>query len=162
MTKIDQRQLNILYCERPKAALLVHELETTLLHTLREYEGTGQQDYAKALATKFSRIYGDYWFHIILLDENIAGIRFGIEHNGNCIGPHSQFGRTVFICWARKYSFNRRQQHWRINQVFRNALIAINCYQLLYKVSFLCFCVVTNFLYGYKPRHLQQFNNDTF
>ena len=132
MTKIDQRQLNILYCERPKAALIVQELETTLLHTIREYEGTGQENYAKALTTKLSRIYGDYWFPILLLEENIAQVRFGIQHNGNCIGPYSQFGRTVILCWARKDSFNRRQQHWKVRRVFRSSLTAINALQVRY------------------------------
>ena len=132
MTKIDRRQLHILHCERSKAALVVQELASTLLHTIREYEGTGQQDYAEALTTKLSKIYGDYWFTILLLEQSIAPVRFGIQHKGNCIGPYSQFGRTVILCWARKDSFNGRQQHWKVRRVFRSALTAINALQVRY------------------------------
>ena len=118
MTKIDQRQLNILYCEGKKPGVVKDELETTSRHTLQEYEGSSWREFGPTLKSKLSKIYEDYWFTVIQLGKNIAKRNFAVQHNGNCIEPISQFGRTLVVCWVRNDSFIRATQHGTAVRVY--------------------------------------------
>ena len=111
MSKIDQQQLNILYCERKKPVVVKDELETTSRHTLQEYEGSSWREIGGAFKSKLLKIYDDYWFTIIQLGKNVAKRNFAVQHNGNCIEPISQFGRTLAVCWVRNDSFIKATQH---------------------------------------------------
>ena len=118
LTKIDQRQLNILYCERKKLGTVKDELETTSRHALEEYEGSSWREFGSMLKSKLLKIYQDYWFTVMQFPENIAKRNFAVQHNGNCIETISQFGRTLVVCWVRKNSFIRAKQHHTAFRVF--------------------------------------------
>ena len=60
MSKIDQRQLNILYCEGKKLGVVKDELETTSRHALEEYEGSSWREFGAMLKNRLSKIYEDY------------------------------------------------------------------------------------------------------
>lgn len=55
LTGLDQRKLNIMYCENAKTNLVTNELAKTLTHTLREYEDVNSEDYARPLTRKLKR-----------------------------------------------------------------------------------------------------------
>ena len=125
MSKIDQRQLNILYCEGKKLGVVKDELETTSRHALEEYEGSSWWEFRAMLKNRLSKIYEDYWFTVIQLGKNVPKRNFAFQHNGNCIEPISQFGRTLVVCWVRKDSFIRATQQSASIRVYHSAKKAV-------------------------------------
>ena len=132
LTKIDQRQLNVLYCEGKKSGVVKDELETTSRHTLQEYEGSSRREFGATLKGKLSKIYDDYWFTVIQLGQKVSRRNFAVQHNENCIEAISQFGRTLVVCWVRNGSFIRATQHRtavRVHDSVRKAVrnIDVSC-----------------------------------
>lgn len=94
------------------------KLDTTIRHTLQEYDGTNNKDFPGVLKKKLSKMYADYLFNIMQFDKNVVKINFAFQHNGNCVGPVSQFGRTLVICWIKRDSFDRAKQLSTAFQVY--------------------------------------------
>ena len=69
LSSLDQRKLNIMYCESAKANLLKTELAKTLRHKLREYEGDSSRAYSKPLTKKLGKIYALFQFSITVFGE---------------------------------------------------------------------------------------------
>ena len=131
LSKLDQRKLNIMYCESAKANLVKTELATTLRHTLREYEGDSSRAYSKALTKKLGKIYGLYRFSITVFDATTAQSEYNFKSNGNCLpAANSQlsgYGKSIIVCWTRKGSFNVKTNEWksrRLGRLLRNTLKA--------------------------------------
>ena len=137
MSKIDQRQLNILYCEGKKLGVVKDELETTSRHALEEYEGSSWEEFGAMLKSKLSKIYDDYWFTVMQLYKDVAKANFAFQHNGNCIGPITQFGRTLAVCWVRKNSFIRAKQHHTAVRIYRSVRAAVRHIEVRYTVSYI-------------------------
>ena len=85
LSNLDQRKLNIMYCESAKANLVKTELAKTLRYTLREYEGVNSKAYSKALTTKLGKIYALFQFSITVFDETTAQSEYNFKSNGNCL-----------------------------------------------------------------------------
>ena len=136
LSKIDQRQINILYCEGKKLGVVKDELETTSRHALEEYEGSSWREFGAMLKSRLSKIYEDYWFTIIQLGKNVAKRNFAFQHNGNCIEPISQFGRTLVVCWVRKDSFIRATEHRTAVRVYHSVRKAVRDIEVSFLVLF--------------------------
>ena len=125
MSKPDQRQVNILYCEGKKLGIVKDELETTSRHALEEYEGSSWREFGAMLKSRLSKIYEDFWFTVIQLGKNVAKRNLAFHHNGNFIEPVSQFGRILVVCWAREDSFIRATQHRTAVRVYHSVRKAV-------------------------------------
>ena len=110
LTGLDQRKLNIMYCENAKTNLVTNELAKTLTHTLREYEDVNSGDYARALTGKLDKIYSAYRFSIAVFDETTAPTAYSYKGNGNCLptanSQMSGYGKSLVVCWTEEDSFD--------------------------------------------------------
>ena len=120
MSKIDQRQLNMLYCQHARAAVVKDELQEIIKHSLSEYDGSPYKEYSNALKIKLSKIYNEYHFAIAEFNPKASTNEWGIWSNGNCALPTIGFGRQVVLCWSRKDSFNMGTQATDANKAFQN------------------------------------------
>ena len=121
LSKLDQRKLNIMYCESAKANLVKTELAITLRHTLREYEGDSSTAYSKALTKKLGKIYALFQFSITIFDETTTQSEYNFKSNGNCLpAANSQlsgYGKSIIVCWTRKGSFNVQNNQQKSNRL---------------------------------------------
>ena len=131
LSNLDQRKLNIMYCESAKANLVKTELAKTLRHTLREYEGDSSRAYSKALTKKLGKIYALFQFSITIFHENTTQSEYNFKSNGNCLpAANSQlsgYGKSIIVCWTRKGSFNvqtNKQKPRRLGSLLSNTLKA--------------------------------------
>ena len=131
LSNLDQRKLNIMYCEGAKPNLVKTELGKTVSYTLREYEGVGSKAYSAAVTTKLGKIYANFQFSITVFDETIAQSEYNFKSNGNCVpAANSQLsghGKSVIICWTRTGSFNvqtNKQKSRRLGRLLRDTLKA--------------------------------------
>ena len=129
LSNLDQRKLNIMYCESAKANLVKTELAKTLRYTLREYEGVNSKAYSKALTTKLGKIYALFQFSITVFDETTAQSEYNFKSNGNCLpAANSQlsgYGKSIIVCWTRKGYFNvqtYKQKSRRLGRRLRDTL----------------------------------------
>ena len=120
LSKIDQRQLNMLYCQHARAAVMKDELQEIIKHSLSEYDGSPYKEYSNALKLRLSKIYNEYYFAIAEFNPKASTNEWGIWSNGNCAHPTIGFGRQVVLCWARKDSFNMETQATDATKVFQN------------------------------------------
>ena len=120
LSKIDQRQLNMLYCQHARAAVVKDELQEIIKHSLSEYEGSSYKEYSRALKLRLSKIFNEYHFAIAEFNPKVSTNEWGIWSNGNCALPTIGFGRQVVLCWARKDSFNMGTQATDANKTFQN------------------------------------------
>ena len=109
LTGLDQRNLNIMYCENAKANLITNELAKPLSHTLGEYEDVSSGNYAKALTRKLKKIYCAYRFSIAVFGETITPTAYSYKGNGNCLptanSQISDHGKSLVVCWTQEDSF---------------------------------------------------------
>ena len=126
----------MLYCEGKKLGVVKDELKTTSRHALEEYEGSSWREFGAMLKSKLLKIYQDYWFTVIQLHKNVAKANFAFQHNGNCIGPVTQFGRTLVVCWVRKNSFVRAKQHHTAVKIYRRVRAAVRYIEVSFLVLF--------------------------
>ena len=131
LSNLDQRKLNMMYCESAKSNLVKTELSKTLSHTLREYEGVGSDAYSAALTTKLGKIYALFQFSITVFDETTAQSEYNFKSNGNCLpAANSQlsgYGKSIIVCWTRKGSFNvqtNKQKSRQLGTLLRDTLKA--------------------------------------
>ena len=129
LSNLDQRKLNIMYCESAKANLVKTELAKTLTHTLREYEGGSPRAYSKALTKKLRKIYALFQFSITVFDETTTQSEYNFKSNGNCLpAANSQlsgYGKSIIVCWTSKSSFNvqrNKKKSRRLGRRLRNTL----------------------------------------
>ena len=110
LTGLDQRKLNIMYCENAKVNLVTDELAKTLRHTLREYEDVSSENYARALTRKLEKIYSAYRFSIAVFSETTTPTAYSYKGNGNCLptanSQMSGHGKSLVVCWTQEDSFD--------------------------------------------------------
>ena len=131
LSNLDQRKLNIMYCESAKANLVKTELAKTLRHTLREYEADSSRAYSKALTEKLGKIYALFQFSITVFGETTTQSEYNFKSNGKCPpAANSQlagYGKSIIVCWTRKGSFNvqtNKQKPRRLGSLLSNTLKA--------------------------------------
>ena len=131
LSNLDQRKLNIMYCEGARPNLVKTELTKILSYTLREYEGVGSKAYSTALTKKLGRIYARFQFSITVFDETTAQSEYNFKSNGNCLpAANSQLsghGKSIIVCWTRSGSFNvqaNKQKSGQLGTLLRNTLKA--------------------------------------
>ena len=131
LSNLDQKKLNIMYCEGARPNLVKTELTKILSYTLREYEGIGSKAYSAALTKKLGRIYARFQFSITVFDETTAQSEYNFKSNGNCLpAANSQLsghGKSIIVCWTRSGSFNvqaSKQKSGQLGTLLRNTLKA--------------------------------------
>ena len=72
LSNLDQRKLNIMYCESAKPNLVKTKLTKILSYTIREDEGVSSKVYTAALTTKLGKIYALFQFSITIFDDKTA------------------------------------------------------------------------------------------